>query len=181
MDNYWTERMKRNRFTVAAGVLLLLAGFVLALSFYDPQKAVFKRLVQKPVPESVKSLEVGRRWSMDAAYFVLKFQINKADLHQILKKDPFAPIDEDKEFAKWDTNSERVVPIQKVEYLQGVRKQIRDVAGLHVDFATNCQIYSFHEGHGEKYIFCTPDRDDVVFIARTDPHVRRDKNEGVGQ
>src|SRR5256885_2111196 len=112
----------------------------------------FEYLVVKPVPASVRSVEQGALYAMDSVFRVLRFEISKSDLHQLLDSQHFVPIKEDEEFRRWDQSTHREVSIQKEEYLKRWKDQIRDYANLEVGFTKDWQVYNIKEGHGQKYV-----------------------------
>src|SRR5262249_12398307 len=100
-------------------------------------------------------------------FVVLKFQIDKADLQRLLNIQHFIPIDENKEFKRWDQKSQDYVQIQKEEFLSLWKQRIKKTAKIEVPFTGKWQIYTLKEGRGEKYIFSDATDTEVVFVAAT--------------
>ena len=155
----------RIKITIALAAAILVIGFFIIPGFFQSPQNIFRRLVAKPIPASVQSLEEGHFLTMDSTFWALHFQMNKADLGAILNAQHFTLIDEVEKFKRWDVNSNSEVKIEKEEYLDWWKKQIHLSAKLDVSFGKSWQIFVLKEGHGTKYLFFDTNSTEVVFVA----------------
>ena len=147
------------------GLAIIVMGFAAIQLLRENPKTVFERLVEKPIPKSVQFIRQGRFVAMDSKLLVLHFRISKSDLEALLKNQHFSPIDEGKEFKRWDQNTMNYVRIPKTEYLELWKHRISEATNLDIDLTNTWQIYILNEGVGEKLIFAALDGTDVVFVA----------------
>lgn len=156
----------KKRYVIGIGLAgVLVVGFLAVQHLLNSPRNTFERLVMKPIPNSVRFIEQGKFAAMDSRLLVLWFQISKADLQTLLDNQHFTPIDESKEFKRWDQNSKDYIQIQKEEFLSLWRQRIRSSTKLDVNFTNTWQIYTLKEGSGEKYIFSDTSGTEVVFVA----------------
>lgn len=146
-------------------VVVLFTGLLAIQHMLNSPRRTFEKLLQTPIPNSVRLIDQGKLSSMDSNFVVLHFQISKSDLQALLSIQHFVPIDESSEFRRWDQNSKGYIQIQKEEFFRLWQQRIRNSTGLEVLFTNAWQIYTLKEGGGEKYIFSDENGMEVVFVA----------------
>jgi ABC-type antimicrobial peptide transport system permease subunit len=147
-----------------AAVMIIVASFFVVQQISNPRK-IFEQLVVKPIPHSVGTIEESSFITMDSVLRVLHFQISKADLQILLDRQQFTPIDDNKEFQRWDQNSESEVKIQKEDYLSAWKQRIEHSTKQPVNFTKTWQIFVLKEGNGRKYFFFDTNSTEAVFVA----------------
>ena len=107
--------------------------------------AEFERLIIKPIPKSVQTIQQGHIRALDSVFWVLSFDITNADLKSLLDKQLFASN------LDWEN----------IEYLND---RIRSYSKLGITITTNWQSYILKSGGTQKYIFYNPSNSAAVFI-----------------
>ena len=107
--------------------------------------AEFERLIIKPIPKSVQTIQQGHFRALDSVFWVLSFDITNADLKLLLDKQLFASN------LDWEN----------IEYLN---ERIGSFSRVDVTLSTNWQSYILKSGGTKKYIFYDPSNSAAVFI-----------------
>ena len=151
--------------TSLAIVIITSASLLVCSRVSRNPRAVFERLVIKPIPESVRFIDQREHATMDSTFWVLHFQISKSDFQTLLSRQHFAPIDEGEEFRRWDQTSKRYIQTQKEDFLGYWKQRIQYSTKLEVNFAKDSQIFALKEIPGRKYLFFDSNTTDAIFVA----------------
>jgi len=155
----------KSRYVIGIGLAALVGFLCYRHHALNRPANVFATLVANPIPSSVRAIEQGHLLAMDSTFWVVRFQIDQADLQSLMQGQHFIPLNEQGEFQAWDTNSSGLVHVSKGEYLKKWEKNIYSSTHMDVDLPTNCSICTLQEGHGRKYFFFVTNSAAVVFIA----------------
>src|SRR5439155_13029206 len=96
-----TEKLSGGRFNTSVSKQLVILNapiVILAVSIVTYQYIVstprskFEKLIVRPIPESVRSIDQGGSRSMDSVFWVLRFEIDKPDFQMLLHDLKFVPV-----------------------------------------------------------------------------------------
>ena len=134
--------MSKNALLVSgvAAVACVVAYITFLLLPLTPEE-VFRRMMMKPIPKSVRIIEERHLSAMDHTLWVLHFEIATLDLNKLLDSKGFVPVNETEELNRWDQDTLGFVTIQKHEYLQRWMRRINRTLHLEVNLSKDCQIF----------------------------------------
>ena len=166
--------MKKNALLVSGvAAVACVVAYITFLSLPLTPEKVFRRILMKPIPKSVRIIEERHVIAMDHAFWVLHFEIATLDLNKLLDSKGFVPVNETEEFKRWDQDTLRFVTIQKHEYLQRWMRRTNNTLHLEINLSKDCQIFIKDERnekkriYDSKYVFIQKSSDsaDIVFVA----------------
>ena len=102
---------------------------------------------------------------MDSVFRVLRFNIAAVDLRKILDSQGYKVIGQS-ELEGWDTEAKKMVTVTTKDYLKDWENRIGHVTKLEVQIGDDWLAYTIKDPpNGQRYIFCSTNLTEAVFVA----------------